>query len=55
MTPVQLAEAIMRLVGDADDDTARCGLRIAAILLEHRTSARIEFERTQSIEDCRDD
>lgn len=42
-TPVQLAEQIVRLVGDVDDNTARVALEIAKLLLIHRKSAEIEF------------
>ena len=45
MTPVQLAEEIVKVVGDADSDTAQTALAIARLLLQHRDSAAIEFER----------
>jgi hypothetical protein len=41
--PVQLAEEIMKLVGDADDSTANAALEIARVLLYHRKQAEIEF------------
>ena len=34
--PSQLAEEIVKLVGDADDSTARAAIEIAQILLRHR-------------------
>ena len=42
-TPIQLAEAILKAMGDADDNTARTALEIAKLLLIHRKSAEIEF------------
>lgn len=45
MTPVQLAEEIVKVVGDADDNTARTALEIARLLLIHRKEAEIDFER----------
>lgn len=44
-TPIQLAEQILRLVGDADDNTARTALRIADELLQHRKRAEIDFHQ----------
>ena len=41
--PTQLAEEIMKLVGDADDSTARAALEMAGILLRHRREAEIDF------------
>jgi hypothetical protein len=43
MAPVQLAEEIVRVVGDADDSTARAALDIAGILLQHRKESEIAF------------
>ena len=45
MTPVQLAAEIVKVVGDADDNTARTALEIARLLLIHRKEAEIDFER----------
>ena len=45
MAPVQLAEEIVKVVGDADDCTAHSALQIAEILLKHRKQAEIEFQR----------
>jgi hypothetical protein len=42
-TPVQLAEEILKMVGDADDNTARTALDIARLLIGHRKSAEIDF------------
>lgn len=42
-TPIELAEEIVKVVGDADDNTAHSALEIAAILLRHRKSAEIDF------------
>jgi hypothetical protein len=45
MTPVQLAEEIVRVVGDADDNTANTAIKIAELLLLHRTMAEINFRK----------
>ncbi|MGH9544687.1 MAG: hypothetical protein ACRD23_05675 [Terriglobales bacterium] len=45
MTPVQLAEEVIKVVGDAEESTAHSALQIAEILLKHRKSAEIEFQR----------
>jgi hypothetical protein len=42
-TPIQLAEEIVRLVGDADDNTAHTALQIAGLLLAHRKLAELDF------------
>jgi|AP3Bu8745761321_1050154.scaffolds.fasta_scaffold455695_1 hypothetical protein len=42
-TPIQLGQEILKLVSDADDNTARVALRIAELLLDHRKLAEIEF------------
>lgn len=44
-TPVQLAEEIVKIVGDFDDNTAHIALQIARLLLEHRQLAELEFRR----------
>jgi hypothetical protein len=44
-TPTQLAEEVLKVVGDADDGTARTALEIARLLLLHRGDAEIEFHR----------
>lgn len=43
MTPVQLAEEIVKLVGDADSSTAQTALAIARLLLIHREESAIDF------------
>lgn len=42
-TPTQLAEEIIRIVRDADGNTASTAIRIAELLLVHRTLAESEF------------
>ena len=44
-TPQSLAEEVLKVVGDADSDTARTALDIASLLLGHRDRACIEFEK----------
>jgi hypothetical protein len=44
-TPIQLAEEVIKVVGDADSGTARTALEIARLLLLHREEAAQEFER----------
>ena len=46
--PCRLAEEIVKLVGDADDCTARIALEIAEALLRHRKIAEMEFLATSS-------
>lgn len=43
--PVQLAEEIVKVVGDADSSTALTALDIARLLIVHREEAAIKFER----------
>jgi hypothetical protein len=43
---VQLAEEIVKIVGDADLSTAQTALAIARLLLIHREEAAIEFDRS---------
>lgn len=43
MTPIQLAEEVMKVVGDASNDTAYAALDIAGILLKHRRMEEITF------------
>jgi len=45
MTPLQLAEEVMKTVGDADLDTALTALQIARLLLFHREESALEFQR----------
>jgi len=47
-TPVQLAEEVVKVVGDADSSTALTALQIARLLILHRDDAMIDFERTAS-------
>jgi hypothetical protein len=42
-TPVQLAEEIVKQIGDADRDTAVTALEIARLLVNHRERAAIDF------------
>lgn len=44
-TPNQLADEIVRLLGDADSSTAQTALGITRLLLLHRDEAEIEFHR----------
>jgi hypothetical protein len=46
LTPIQMAEEIIKVVGDADSHTAHTALQIARLLILHRDDTRIEFERT---------
>jgi hypothetical protein len=41
--PCKLAEDVLKVIGDADDGTARIALEIAAALLRHRKIAEMEF------------
>jgi|HubBroStandDraft_6_1064221.scaffolds.fasta_scaffold75983_3 hypothetical protein len=45
-TPIQLAEEIVKVVGDADSGTALTALQIARLLILHREDAALEFERS---------
>jgi len=44
-TPIHLAEEIVKIVGDADSDTAQTAVAIARLLLLHREHCLINFER----------
>jgi hypothetical protein len=43
MEPIELAQQVLRVVGDADADTAHTALEIARLLLNHRERAAIDF------------
>lgn len=42
--PNGLAEKVVKMLGDADYDTAHTALRIAELLLQHRHTALMNFE-----------
>jgi hypothetical protein len=42
---MQLAEEVMKVVGDADNNTAHTALQIARLLLLHRSDAESDFHR----------
>jgi hypothetical protein len=44
-TPGELAEDVIRLMGDADSNTAHTAMRIAELLLTHRDHAQLDFDR----------
>ena len=51
LPPCELAQEILKVVGDADDSTARIALKIADLLLMHRKDAEIDFIR-DATSDC---
>jgi ABC-type microcin C transport system duplicated ATPase subunit YejF len=58
MTPIQLAEEIIKVVGDADSGTALTALQIARLLLLHRDDSASEFQRqclNEASERCLED
>ena len=44
-TPQALAEEVLKVVGDADENTAHTALKIADLLLTHRKMAEIDFHQ----------
>jgi len=44
-TPVQLAEELVKVLGDSDDNTAGFALQIAQLLVSHRRMACLDFEQ----------
>jgi len=46
--PTQLAEEVMKVVGDVDSNTAHTALEIAKLLLIHRETAARQFVNDQS-------
>jgi len=44
MLPIQLAEQIMKMVGDHDSETAQTALQIVRLLISHRDCCAIAFE-----------
>jgi len=45
MNPQELADAIIKALGDADSNTAHTALKIAQLLLIHRDHAHLDFDR----------
>jgi hypothetical protein len=41
--PLALAEKIVKIAGDADENTARVALEIARLLLAHREAEKVKF------------
>jgi hypothetical protein len=47
--PIELAEEVMKVVGDAQVNTALTALRITRLLILHREDAAIDFTQDGSI------
>jgi hypothetical protein len=45
MTPQELANQIVKTLGEADSNTAHTALKIAQLLLTHRDHEQLDFDR----------
>ncbi len=45
MNPTDLAEQLVKTLGDADSNTAHTALKFAELLLVHRDHAQLDFDR----------
>lgn len=45
MNPQELANELVKTLGDADSNTAHTALKIAELLLVHRDHAQLDFDR----------
>jgi len=43
--PQTIADSILRVLGDADSNTAHTAIKIAELLLVHRDHAQLDFDR----------